>query len=338
MRSLLLAAGLFLLAPLVAEFLLGNLPITALYALVLLAPLYGGGALLIREVVRRRGLGWPSILVLALAYGVLEEGITTMSLFNPNYAGERLLDSGYISLLGIGVPWTVFVLALHTVWSISVPIVFVETLADDWSLRPWLGKIGLGVTSVLFVFGVVATTAVSLATYQFVASAPQIVGTLVVVALLVWVGLGLFKPAAPAPTLGSHPAPPAIAVGAAALVVSSAFKVLPRSLPAVPYVAIVLVLAAGSIWAIWTCSRLPGWGEAHRLALGSGALLTYAWTAFPQTPVMPATPTQDLVGNIIFALGALMLIGVTAWQVHVRATRCLPTSALGPRPAPSVAT
>ena len=31
MRSLLLAAGLFLLAPLVAEFLLGNLPITALY-------------------------------------------------------------------------------------------------------------------------------------------------------------------------------------------------------------------------------------------------------------------------------------------------------------------
>ena len=36
------AVGLFFLAPLVAEFLLGNLPITLLPALVLLAPLYGG--------------------------------------------------------------------------------------------------------------------------------------------------------------------------------------------------------------------------------------------------------------------------------------------------------
>src|SRR5262245_6914993 len=64
-RSFRLAVGLFLLAPLVAELLLGNLPITALYTLVALAPLYGGGALLIREVVRRTGRGWSSILILA---------------------------------------------------------------------------------------------------------------------------------------------------------------------------------------------------------------------------------------------------------------------------------
>jgi hypothetical protein len=34
------------------EFLLGNLPITWLWALLSLAPLYGGGALLIREATR----------------------------------------------------------------------------------------------------------------------------------------------------------------------------------------------------------------------------------------------------------------------------------------------
>ena len=49
MRRLLPALGLFLLSPLVAEFLLGNLAITSLSALVVLAPLYGGGALLVRE-------------------------------------------------------------------------------------------------------------------------------------------------------------------------------------------------------------------------------------------------------------------------------------------------
>jgi hypothetical protein len=125
---LLPALSLFLLAPLAAEFLLGNLPITALFSLVLLAPLYGGGALLIREVARRTGRGWPTILLLGLAYGILEEGVTTQSLFNPDYAGQRLLDHGFVPGLGIAVPWTLFVLTLHTVWSIATPIALVETI------------------------------------------------------------------------------------------------------------------------------------------------------------------------------------------------------------------
>jgi len=70
------AVGLFLIAPLVAEFLLGDLPIKMLGALVILAPLYGGGALIVREVVRRTGRGWPSIFVLAFAYAVFEEAFT----------------------------------------------------------------------------------------------------------------------------------------------------------------------------------------------------------------------------------------------------------------------
>lgn len=49
-----------------------------------------------------------------------------MSLFNPNYVGLLLLDYGYIDWLGIGGPWTVLVLALHVVWSISVPIAMIE--------------------------------------------------------------------------------------------------------------------------------------------------------------------------------------------------------------------
>src|SRR5947209_3470482 len=77
--------GLFFTAPLVAEFLLGNLPIKLLAALIVLAPMYGGGAVLIREIVRRSGRGWPSILLLGMAYGIFEEAYVTQSLFNPNY-------------------------------------------------------------------------------------------------------------------------------------------------------------------------------------------------------------------------------------------------------------
>ncbi len=66
------AIALYFLAPLVAEYLLGDFPLTYLPLLLLLAPMYGGGALLIREVTRRLGRGWPTMMVLALAYGVFE--------------------------------------------------------------------------------------------------------------------------------------------------------------------------------------------------------------------------------------------------------------------------
>ncbi|MER7505258.1 hypothetical protein AB0L05_17335 [Nonomuraea pusilla] len=44
MRRILPALGLALLSPLVAEFLLGDFPLTHLPFLVMLAPTYGGAA------------------------------------------------------------------------------------------------------------------------------------------------------------------------------------------------------------------------------------------------------------------------------------------------------
>src|SRR5438093_2130105 len=156
MRRIAPAVGLVLLAPLVAEFLLGNLPITMLPALVALAPMYGGGALLIRELVRRAGRGVPTMLVLGTAYGVVEEGLVTQSLFNPDYAHAHLLDEGFVPALGIAGPWTVFVITLHAVWSTTVPIVLVESCVPDRRTTPWLGRTGLVVAAVLFVAGAVA--------------------------------------------------------------------------------------------------------------------------------------------------------------------------------------
>ncbi|MGH7921493.1 MAG: hypothetical protein ACREQM_16350, partial [Candidatus Dormibacteraceae bacterium] len=66
---------LLVLSPLVAEFLLGDLSVRSLYVLAYLIPLYGGGALLIREVTRRSGRGWPTMVLLAIAYGIFEEGV-----------------------------------------------------------------------------------------------------------------------------------------------------------------------------------------------------------------------------------------------------------------------
>jgi hypothetical protein len=86
---------------------------------IALLPLYGGGALLIREIARRTGRGWPAMLLLALAYALLEEAFLTQSLFNPDYVGQRLLDYGFIPAIGTSLNWTVFVLSIHVVYGAS---------------------------------------------------------------------------------------------------------------------------------------------------------------------------------------------------------------------------
>ena len=100
---------------------------------IALLPLYGCGALLIREVARRTDRGWPTIVLLASAYSLIEEGFLTQSLFNPNYVGQRLLDYGYIPRLGTSLNWSVLVLSIHVVWSIATPILIAEGIAAETS-------------------------------------------------------------------------------------------------------------------------------------------------------------------------------------------------------------
>ncbi|WP_207714291.1 hypothetical protein [Scytonema sp. UIC 10036] len=181
------AIGLFVLSPSIAEFLLGNISIDALPIGLFAAPLYGGGTLLIREVTRRTKRGWTTMILLGLAYAVIEEGLVTQSLFNPSFVGLNLLNIAYIPVLGIGAWWTLYVLTLHTVWSTSVSIALIETLVPNRSTTPWLGKVGLAVTTLLFLLG---ATLICFGTYtqeRFLASPPQLIGTpIAIVALVVF--------------------------------------------------------------------------------------------------------------------------------------------------------
>ncbi|MBL7259528.1 hypothetical protein [Paractinoplanes lichenicola] len=307
------ALGLFFLAPLVAEFLLGNLPITFLPAVVALAPMYGGGALLIRELVRRRGLGRPSILVLAVAYGVLEEGLTTQSLFNPSYADQHLLVHGFVPALGMSIPWTLYVIGLHVFWSISAPILIMETIARDRRTTPWLGRTGLIVTGVLFAAGIAITTAINMSLWPYTATAGQFIGTGVVLALLVAAGLLIpvrFK-------VNPGRAPRARTVLAATLVAGALFQGLTLiDLPTWLVVAVWIAVPVVFLTVLARWSARAGWTDRHRLAVGAGALLTYAWHSFTETPTGAAAASIDLIGNAVFTAGALWLIWFAARRLR----------------------
>lgn len=322
MRRVLPAIGLFLLAPLVGEYLLGDLPVTGLPELAILAPIYGGGTLLIREVTRRAGWRWPSMLALALAYGVVEEGIITATLFNPSWGGHHLHTWGDVPALGMGGPWTVWVLSVHPFWSTTIPILFVELLARGRRTTPWLGRIGLAVTSVVFVVGVVLMTAGTAAQAHFHPSAAQYAGCAVAIVLLVLLAVYLGRRPRAA-RVGTGPVPAPWLLGAVALVVSSvelgiwyvAKDARPGENVAQAWLYVALVLATYAVAlplaGRWTRSR--GWTARHELALASGALLSYVWLAFVTSHMaLGASPAVAMASHIIFGLGAVALIAVTA--------------------------
>lgn len=123
MHRLLPAFVLVLMAPLVAELLAGSTPLGQPIVLAILLPLYGACALLIRELVRRSGRGWTSILLLGAAYGFIEEGFATQSLFNPTL--YHAADRG-TRILGINGVFTTSVIVIHAVWSAAIPILLTE--------------------------------------------------------------------------------------------------------------------------------------------------------------------------------------------------------------------
>ena len=304
------ALGLIFLAPLVAEFLLGNLPVKLLPALIVLAPMYGGGALLIRESVRRAGRGWPSILLLGMAYAIFEEAFTTQSLFNPNYLKLNLglLTPAFIPALGISAWWTLWMFMVHGIWSISTPIALVEACVPDRARTPWLGRWGLVVAVVVFLFGAVATTAIGYRQDHFMASRAQFAGAALVVVVLAALAF-MIRPQRRYAGYISSPSP--WLVGVVALFFASTALFVPMHW-GWGAVAALLGLDAAMVLLVIAWSRKRGWGLKHQLALGGGAALAYGWHAFLQHPAVGKVDPSVRVGNAIFLAGAIALIWFAA--------------------------
>lgn len=310
LRRIAPAIGLFFLSPLIGEFLLGNLSIDALLSGLFAVPLYGGGALLIREVARRTKRGWTTMILLGLAYAVVEEGLVTQSLFNPSFVGLNLLDIAYIPAIGMGAWWTLYVLTLHTVWSTSVAIALIEALVPNRRTTPWLGKVGLAITTILFLFGAIIICFGIYTQEGFLASPPQLIGTVIAIAALI---VFAFKVRLSRRLQVTSKTPSPRVVGLVSLLTSSLFMSLSLVIDVIPgwvIVGIYLALYALIIKLVSQWSRSAGWGNAHQLALAGGALLTYAWYGFPQTPTSGSAGTVDLIGNGIFASGACVLLAI----------------------------
>lgn len=305
-RPLLMTLGLLVLAPTVGEFLLGNIPVSQYASVLILIPLYGAGALLVREAGRRLG-GWPTLALFAAAYALVEEAPVDQMVFNPGYLGQDFFDPGTV-IPGLGVSGTlvIYSVALHTVWSICVPIALVEAF-DPTPTLPWLRTRGLVVTAAVFVAGCVFLGVDQADELDFVGTPLQFGVAAVAILALVGAGVAVGRRPAPAPRPGRPPRP--WLVGVEAFLLTSGYWLVSGVPGLVAQTVVFLATAGVAVLVVRRWSRRRGWDGRHRLALGAGAAATYGlWFGPAQAGELGTGPAEIAVGALVFGLAVLLVV------------------------------
>ncbi|WIG59364.1 MAG: hypothetical protein OJF49_002111 [Ktedonobacterales bacterium] len=315
--------ALFFLAPMVGEMLSGSTPpaqfINPAMALYL-ATFYGSGAILIRELARRRGLGWANILLLGAAYGILEEGLTVTSWFNP-YWPDVLSLHGYSRLLHTNWFWAQSLTMYHAVVSITIPIILAEAIFPRIASRPWLRRRGF----VGFVILLSISSLFTLLLFGFTAFRKQgythpPAAYLIALALavgLVIVGLRYSQPHADRPPVPEMRAVPGVwKLRLTALGATMLFFLISWGLWQAfnwPVIPMLMLAGLGFVAArrVGAWSRRTGWGARQRLALATGVMSFFVLLA-PIIEVMHPGE-KNTTGMTFVAL--LWLAGMIALSV-----------------------
>jgi len=329
--------GLFFLAPLTAEYLIGYLSETfteMLVGLWLLAPLYGGAAIIIRESARRTGRGWPTIILLSLAFGVFQAGLIDHSLFDPSYQTTELWhdmpNPTYIPALGISYLDALYFILGHVIWSISAPIAIIETFVSSRRTMPWLGNLGLAIISLLYILASSILCWGIAIDDQFLPSAPQMAGTSIVVMALIALAFSVRLEERP---FAARRLPKPWVVGTAAFMLLSLPNIIEIAcemlgIPSIFMIDwpgfIINILTAGLLAALtWRWSQSRDWSASHTLALAVGALLTRAWIAFLLLPFGDVTFNDKLIQRTVFFLGVVALLSLAAFKTRRCKKECI---------------
>ncbi len=315
---------LAVLAPFTVDVLFGGTTITDVPGVLAEIGTYGFASVLIRAVVRRRALGFRSIVLLGLAFALTTEFLIVQTSLAP--LGSLVPYPGYGRAMGVNWPFLVWALGYETVWGIAMPIQLVELTFPLHRTSAWLGVRGCVVATLLFMLGAAASwynwTQLLAPDYVHLpVYLPPLLTVLcgwVVVLMCVIAGL-LLRPVQRPPASTASIAAPApwvvAAVAACATFLWFALTVLwPRSgawaraVPAFVPLLVAVILAGSVSVVLGAWSRRPGWSDAHRIAMVGGALLTSMAVGFGSNDLPDPV---SLIGKIVLnvaAVGALVLL------------------------------
>ena len=311
---------LLVLSPVCAEYVAAydetTGDVTALLSgLLFFIPLYGCPALVIREVARRTGMTWVGMISLATALGIVQAGLIDQSLFRLSYRGipdwARWATPTYVEPMGFSVYLALIFVMGHVIGSFCAPIAITESLVPGQRSEAWLGPVGLGIATGLYL-----TAAGLILNDHLVSESAAISLTQTLVTSLIVVGLVVL-----AATVGRRRGetldrwcPPALLLFAVVAVVGVGKENLPPTWPGVAVHAALLVAVA--LAALWF-SRSTSWTRLHELAIAAGFVAGLAVTGFTSEPLFGGVTTLEKYGhNTVLAAGlaALVIVGARRTQ------------------------
>jgi hypothetical protein len=142
--------ALIFLAPFIAEVSSGATRLSFIFVLIPEMMVWGCGALLIREFVRRWHAGWTSMFLLGLGLSVAEEFVIQQTSLAPL---PWVASPAYGRIWGVNLIYFIFMLGFESVMVVLVPVQLTELLFPARRTQPWLKKSALCITSAVFLLG-----------------------------------------------------------------------------------------------------------------------------------------------------------------------------------------
>ena len=331
---------LFLLAPFTAEVLTASTPIivflTNPIGFIVNPLLYGCGALLIREIVRRNHLGWGAVLWLGAAYGIFEEGIVLNTWADPwaqavcaVVAGNTTGICDYGRIGAINWLWAVPLTAFHAIISITTPILLAELLFPRRAGLPWLR--GRGIAACIVGLGLCLAFGLALNVADFRQhgfAGPPAYPYAIELGLMVGCVVMACRRRPPQHQPGTRKAPRlwwlrvlGFIAGVSQIFLNSLYSA--NHLPVAIGLAcdVLFVVVAISLVTRW--SHQSTWDERHMLALISGWLGFFIFFWAPIAEILGSAGGKPTRGTGLVAICYLILLIVlarrTARRVHERA-------------------
>lgn len=145
------ALSLILLAPLCAEILPGATRFGSLFVFPIEVAVWGGATVLIRDIVRRRGLGWPALLLFGLALSLAEEFLIQQTSSAPLVI--MLKHQVYARAGDVNYLYLAWALLYEPVMVVLIPVALAELLFPARRDAPWLNRVGVALVLGLLAIG-----------------------------------------------------------------------------------------------------------------------------------------------------------------------------------------